>query len=216
MQQTIALPLVDIFKARQYFYQFIQVLFFEPVSKEMLGQLQNDSSLAELKNLEEAGEYLYQFFSHATASELQTEKEEFYRLFIGPETILTPPWESVYRSKEGLLFEETTFQVREHYHRHNLEFIRENQEPDDHIAIELEFILHLNQLCLQNLDNNQLHKLINHQIEFHEQHMQQWIPAFTTKILNHTDSLLYKGAALLLRDFTVSDYHSLLEIKEAL
>ncbi|NMD70049.1 molecular chaperone TorD family protein [Bacillus sp. DNRA2] len=216
MQQTIALPLVDIFKARQYFYQFIQVLFFEPVTKETLAQLQNSNSLDDLRNIEEAGEHLYQFFAHTTEAELHDAKEEFYRLFIGPETILTPPWESVYRSKEGLLFEETTFQVREHYHRHNLEFIKENQEPDDHIAIELEFILHLNQLCLQNVDNYRLKKLVNHQIEFHEQHMQQWIPAFTTKILNHTDHSLYKGAALLLREFTVSDYHTLLDLKEAL
>ncbi|WP_187118986.1 TorD/DmsD family molecular chaperone [Bacillus marasmi] len=216
MQQTIALPLVDIFRVRQYFYQFIQVLFFEPVTKESVDQLQNSSCLEELKSLDEAGKYLYQFFSNASESELQEAKDEYYRLFVGPETILTPPWESVYRSKEGLLFEETTFQVREHYHRYNLEFVKENQEPDDHIAIELEFILHLNQLCLQNLDSDRLKKLVKEQIEFHEQHMQQWIPAFTTKIINNTDSPLYKGAALLLRDFTVSDYQSLLDIKEAL
>jgi putative dimethyl sulfoxide reductase chaperone len=209
------MQLIEYFKARQNFYSFLQYLFYEPISEQTIVQLKESGNLEELQNLNEAGKYLYQFFSNATVSQLQEQKDEFYRLFVGPETIIAPPWESVYRSKEGLLFEETTYQVRENYHEFGLRFVQENNEPDDHIAIELEFILHLNGLCLVASNDGQLDKLLDHQIQFLEQHMNQWIPAFCEKILNQTDSLLYKGAALLLRDFTRSDYESLMEIKEA-
>ena len=51
-----------------------------------------------------------------------------------------PLWESVYLGKEHLLFEEVTLAVRECYHHYGLSFIREGNEPDDHIVIELEFL----------------------------------------------------------------------------
>lgn len=207
--------LFDYFKARQNFYQFLQLLFFEPISKHVIIQLKDNGNLEELKALDEAGTFLYQFFDQASDADLLAQKEEFHRLFTGPETILAPPWESVYRSKEGLLFEETTYQVRELYHQYGLKFVGENNEPDDHIAIELEFLLYLNDLCLTETDDEKVEKLLEQQIYFLEQHMQQWIPAFCEKILKNTDSSLYKGAALLLLYFMQSDYESLIEIKEA-
>lgn len=207
--------LSDYFKARQNFYQFLQLLFFEPISNQVVLQLKENGNLDELKNLDEAGENLYRFFKNATEAELKQQKEEFQRLFCGPETILAPPWESVYRSKEGLLFEETTYQVRELYHQFGLKYVGENNEPDDHLAIELEFLLYLNGLSLAETDDGELEKLIEQQIYFQEQHMQQWIPLFCEKILKNTDSSLYIGSALLLSDFMKSDYESLIELKEA-
>ena len=50
----------------------------------------------------------------AYLSDLQ---HEYMRLFIGPEKLIAPPWESVYRSKSGLLFQENTLTVRDIYRR---------------------------------------------------------------------------------------------------
>lgn len=216
MQTIDAAPLLDYFKVRQNFYQFLQFLFFKPLSATTISELKDQGSFQGLQELNQGGEYLYQFFNRVTESELQEAEEEFNRLFLGPGMIVAPPWESVYRSKEQLLFDESTYQVRRCYHEFGLEFVRENNEPDDHITIELEFLMHVNNLCLQEADFAKLDVLLDHQIDFLDQHIRQWIPAFCAKITKNTDSLLFKGAALLLEDFIESDYESLIEIKEAL
>ncbi len=64
------------------------------------------------------------------------------QLFIGPE-IAVPPWESVWRDKDRLLFGESTFAVRAAYARFGLGADRPGNEPDDHLGRELGFLGHL-------------------------------------------------------------------------
>jgi putative dimethyl sulfoxide reductase chaperone len=216
MMETDSYPLSDFYHSRKSLYQLLQLLFFQPISNETVTALKKDENLQGFKAMNEAGEYLYDFFSKVTEDMLQVEKNEFNRLFTGPGMILAPPWESVYRSKEHLLFDETTFQVRELYHQFGLQYCNENYEPDDHLAIELEFILYLNDLCLKETESERMVMLVDQQILFLTQHMNQWVPAFCEKIVKNTDSLLYKGAALLLKDFIEYDCKSLCELEERL
>lgn len=51
-----------------------------------------------------------------------------------------PPYESVHRGNEGLVFDEETLQVREAYRALGLRAPRLNREPDDHIGLELDFL----------------------------------------------------------------------------
>lgn len=66
-------------------------------------------------------------------------RDDHFRLFRGPAAVAAPPWASVHLSPEKLLFEDETFAVREAYARHGLAAPLLNREPDDHIALELEF-----------------------------------------------------------------------------
>jgi TorA maturation chaperone TorD len=216
MQTVDVAPLHDYLKARQNFYRFLQLLFFEPFTPETISQLKKDGNLQELQALDQAGQYLHQFFEQVTENQLQLEKDEFNRLFVGPGPIVAPPWESVYTSKERLLFDKTTYQVREQYHHFGLQFHGENNEPDDHLVIELDFIIFLNDLCLNESDSVKLAELFDYQINFLDLHLTQWVPTFCGKIIKNTDSFLYKGAALLLQDFIESESESLTEMKEAL
>jgi TorA maturation chaperone TorD len=217
MQTVEPAALDEFFYFRENLYQFLQFLFFEPLKKETVMKLLKDQQgLDGLQSLGNGGRCLYQFFTNVTDEKLKEEKDEFHRLFFGPEMILAPPWESVYRSKEKLLFDQTTEDVRRFYHEFDLEFIRENHEPDDHLVIELEFILHLNSLCLKETERYRVASLLDKQIEFFDLHLNKWVGPFSEKILKNTDSLLYKGAALMLKDFIKFDFESMVEIKEAL
>lgn len=64
------------------------------------------------------------------------------QLFVGPE-IAVPPWESVWRDKDRLLFGESTFAVRAAYARFGLGADRPGNEPDDHLGREFGFLGHL-------------------------------------------------------------------------
>lgn len=76
---------------------------------------------------------------NALAQDLERDHAQ---LFVGPE-IAVPPWESVWRDKDRLLFGESTFAVRAAYARFGLGADRPGNEPDDHLGRELGFLGHL-------------------------------------------------------------------------
>lgn len=213
---TSIAPLLDYCTARKHFYQFLQLLFFKPLTEETVAQLRENSDTLQLTDMNEGGQLLHHFFDQATESTLLLAKDEFKRLFAGPGSIPAPPWESVYRSQEHLLFGATTYQVRKKYHHFGLQYIRENNEPDDHLILELEFMAYLNDLCMKQQDVQGVADLLSSQIQFLDEHLCQWIPLFTEKILKAAKSDLYRGAALLLNDFILFDVETLKEIKEEL
>ncbi|HSO27591.1 MAG TPA: molecular chaperone TorD family protein, partial [Anaerolineales bacterium] len=88
--------------------------------------------------------------------ELQSALEgDYNRLFVGPAKVLAPPWESVYLTKERLIFQEQTLQVRGWFRRFGLEVENLYHEPDDHIGLELLFLAHLAELSVAALEEGE-------------------------------------------------------------
>lgn len=76
----------------------------------------------------------------ADADYVSTLYNEYMRMFIGPQKLLAPPWESVYRSHQGLLFQESTLTIREIYRRSGFQPEGYPRVPDDSLALELDFM----------------------------------------------------------------------------
>lgn len=68
--------------------------------------------------------------------------EDHLRLFSGPHP-LSPPWESVWCERDGLLFGEQTEKVRHIYQTWGLAAENEGREPEDHLSMELGFLAFL-------------------------------------------------------------------------
>lgn len=212
----IHIQLQPLLLARKKYYQLIHLLFLEPSGSEILVEIRNHGNLQELEEIHEGGKILRNVFEQLTEEQIKPEYEEFHRLFVGPGPLVAPPWESFYRSREHLLFEEWTYQVREQYHQFGLQFKNENNEPDDHLLLELEFMLSLIDLSLQEDQIERVIELILSQIHFLEEHLTIWVPDFCKRIIEHTGSQLYLGAAMLLEDLLSFDLTTLLEVREAL
>jgi putative dimethyl sulfoxide reductase chaperone len=201
--------------ARKNLYQLIHFLFAEPTFGLLRG-ISGSANLDELAEFHEGGKILRDYFELLTEDKVTNEKEEYQRLFIGPGPLAAPPWESYYRSREQLLFEEWTYQVRSLYHQFGLRYIRENNEPDDHLLLELEFMCFLTDLTISESDPSKKSGYISTQIDFLEDHLTVWVPYFCKQVIEGTNSQLYLGAAMLLEDFLNYDLISLCEIREAL
>lgn len=214
--EPIHIQLQPFFLSRKNYYQLLHLLFSVPATGESLVEIRNNANLHELEEIHDGGKILHRFFEHMTVEQIDRENEEYQRLFIGPGPLVAPPWESYYRSKEQLLFEEWTYQIREQYHLFGLQYKNENNEPDDHLLLELEFMLILLDLCLQETKTDKLVELLSNQIHFLEKHLTIWIPYFCKRIIEHTNSQLYLGAAMLLEDLLTFDLTTLLEVREAL
>lgn len=126
---------------------------------------------------------------------------DFDALFVGPGRMHACPYESVYRSQEGLTFEVETMQVRRFYAEHGLQAPALNREPDDHIGLEVAFI---GQLCLAALnaieddEPEQGRQFVSSARLFVGQHLGVWGPDFCARVIGNARTAFYTAVGHLL------------------
>ena len=130
------------------------------------------------------------------------EREADYRqLFVGPGTITAPPWESVHRDDEGLMFQEQTMNVRHAYGEFGLQAPALNKEPDDHIGLELAFVGELAVTALNAAEAGDVvgqSTLLDGMVSFCEQHLAAWGPRLSELIVAEARTDLYRAVGHLL------------------
>ena len=133
-------------------------------------------------------------------------RQDYNQLFVGPERMTAPPYESVHRSQERLIFEQETFLVRAAYAEFGLAAPRLNQDPDDHIGLELSFV---GTLCVRGLDaldagdDVELSRLLEGARSFLEAHLLAWGPTCFAQIEAHAKTAFYRGVGALGRGILV-------------
>lgn len=134
------------------------------------------------------------------ASQFKALQDDYLNLFIGLGKVLAPMWESVYFSEKKLMFQESTLQVREWYARFGVQAERINNEPDDHIGLELLFISHLASLALHAIeqgDQNKLNEALQAQRDFLSEHLLRWGPVWAKLVKQNANTDFYRGIAHL-------------------
>lgn len=123
-------------------------------------------------------------------------------LFVGPERVAAAPYESVYTSRDGLLFEPETLDVRAWYRHYGLRAPRQGQEPDDHIGLELEFIATLAVFALDAVDAGDERGAAAYADGlrgFCDAHLLRWCSMFTDRLSRRAATDFYRGVADLTR-----------------
>ena len=127
-------------------------------------------------------------------------RRDYNRLFYGPGPMLAPPYESVHRSDEGLVFDQETMQVRAAYAEFQLAAPRLNREPDDHLGLEFGF---LGELCVRAMDavdandDGSLTRLLVGVQDFLDAHLLVWGPQCLTQAADGAQTFFYQGVAAL-------------------
>ncbi len=216
----------DILKTRLWFYDLLGKSFYlEP-------EISRLKKVCELKIFEqfinnedfknEGIGILRDFFdniSKISNEEFNSLRKEYTRLFIGPGHLPAPPWGSVYLSKERIIFDENTLEVRKFYKKWGVNTKNSNKEPDDHIGFELEFISILIDKSLSELDKNNINgfkNILTAQIDFLKSHILIWIDVFSDKLSENTEYSLFKGLALFLPEYLKMDIGLLEDLLENL
>lgn len=142
---------------------------------------------------------------------------EYTYLFIGPNALPAPPWESVYLSKEKALFQESTLKVRQAYLKYKFLPANYPREADDHLALELDFMAHLSQMAQEYIENGQIEKMkevLADQKAFLNDHMLLWIDDFAKDIQKSKTHYLYPAMAELTRHYLKIDAALIEELLE--
>ncbi|MFQ3568140.1 MAG: molecular chaperone TorD family protein [Aggregatilineales bacterium] len=208
MSQTITLrPSLDELLAYGLAYKYLGETFYTPPQSDLLEVLIGER-LFELWPLpanhrctQTGLEVLNTFTAQAEPeTAIHLLRRDYQALFIGPGHVKAPPWESVYRSREHIMFERQTLEVRAFYAAFGLQAPKLNVEPDDHFGLELQFLAYLFSSGAEALSSQQLdqaaHALRGAQA-FLQRHVLPWADEFLGRVAHHALSEYYRGVAYL-------------------
>lgn len=188
--------------AYQLAYGFLSKALYEPPRAEFVRQLFADDLFADwpLSAADQDTQTGLQLLRACGADwNPDALRDDYAALFVGP-PLLAYPWESVYRSEEGIIFDEVTLQVREAYRHFGLQVPRAKREPDDHIGLEMAFMVHLCGLgiaaCEQE-DMAALDETLGAQRSFLADHLLCWATACLGLVIQHARTDYYRGIAHL-------------------
>jgi len=132
------------------------------------------------------------------ATNLEKMKNDYLTLFTGTGSPLAPPYESVYRSREHLMFDRQTAEVREFYRSYGWESRFRDKIPDDHLGTELLFLTILIEKYLE-LDDNACETEMKNEIRrFIGNHILSWVPDWNKDMLEKANTIGYKGISTLI------------------
>jgi TorA maturation chaperone TorD len=200
----------DYLAARQYLYVLFQSLFGNEPSEKQLTTI--DAGIAreafEVMAIEEAG-WVARFLSLITdLPNLDDLRSEYTQLMIGPDKLQAPPWESVYASRERVLFTRTTLEVRNFYRSQGFIAAKYPHVADDHLAIELDFLAQLAGRA-QKEPAGEKEVALSASLEFLTAHLLEWLSRYTEDLVNQQNDRngtgFYAAAACALLAFAQTD-----------
>ena len=184
---------------RENLYRFLSRLYRIEVDEPLLRQLTGMGFPTECDDPELAEGYriLTAWLRNSGNDPLTDLAVDYARIFLGAgiyEGVAASPYESVYTSEERLIMQEARDQVLAVYQTKGLQPAELTEIPEDHIALELEFLAHL---CRETLnaggDRARVSTLLREQKEFLEQHPGKWIPAFCADIEKCASTDFYRA-----------------------
>jgi TorA maturation chaperone TorD len=139
--------------------------------------------------------------------------DDYENLFVGPNDILAPLWESVYRTKDKLLFGDIELTVRQFYNSVKLD-VKES-EPADYLSLELSFMSRLCDMAMKDNFKNINENLIKQHV-FLKDHLLSWISPWEDDVNKKAKTKFWRGLSLLTKGFLQNDLAEISEILEGI
>ncbi len=217
-------PALEILKDRQTSYAFFARLFRQEVTRPLLSELLNNQAWINSPDSAGPGQLtLRNFFLSIQGKELDqivtALAAEYASLFLSVGRKPVFPYESVYTSPEHLMMQQARDEVRQEYLREGLNRVESFKEPEDHIALELEFMGYLCQKASDAIAQEDWavgRAYLTHQQRFLDQHLLNWVPQFCEDTLNAAASDFYKGIAQWMRDFLMVEKETQADLMESI
>ena len=162
------------------------------------------------RDAEAAGEGLVLLDRYLSKTESLEEQDvldelaaDYAGLFLNASGCPVHPYESVYTSPERLLMQRARDEVRQDYAAAGMALSIGN-EPEDHIALEMEYMSHLCSRTVQACEEKYQEAVLAHlnsQREFLQNHLLLWAPEFSEDLKRNATTDFYRALGCLIRDF---------------
>lgn len=125
---------------------------------------------------------------------------EYAGLFLGAGVTPVPVIESVYLGPDHILYEKPYFEVLEFYAEHGYQKPEHVQEPEDHMAVELDFYalqLHAAVWADEAGNEEEAQRRLDIAQRFKTAHLQAWVPQACDDLFRAATTPFYLGIAHL-------------------
>jgi TorA maturation chaperone TorD len=142
-------------------------------------------------------------------------KIDFARLFVGPYSLLAPPYGSIYLERERKIMGDSTLDLLETYRHAGVDLSDNFRDAPDHIAAELEFMYFLifKQVeAIRNSDIEMTLSFIEKQRAFLGEHLGAWVFDFADITEEKAETDFYKNLARATKTFTEQDFDELSDL----
>ncbi|MDG6907850.1 MAG: molecular chaperone TorD family protein [Nitrososphaerota archaeon] len=219
--------LAGVLEDRRSMYTFLARIYEREVTTEFLKELSSKESPLQTTSIVDMDEdefkegfmELTSYLKNMQDANLDEEKlkldVEYANLFLSV-LVRIHPSESSYTTREHLVYDEPRQEVFEIYVREGVEKIAEFTEPEDHIAIEMQFMAYL---CRKAIEANEQQNwesmlgLLKTQEDFVRKHLMNWTPKLTKNIIEKSNTGFYRGAAKITNAFLEVESDSIKELK---
>ena len=228
MQPESAQELISTNNDRKALYEFLATVYAKEITVDFLRELRTktDFLLDAAGDLEIRGTEMADGFKQISryASSLKEEvlesvrldlAVEFARLFLGVGHMRFHPSESSYMTREHLVMQKPRDLVVKVYRDMGAAKVNGFAEPEDYIALELQFMAYLcekTNIALRGDDLLATRKYLEVQRDFLNEHLGKWVPKLTADIIRSSKSEFYKSAAKITKGYVEEDKKTVLEM----
>jgi len=144
---------------------------------------------------------------------------EYAGLFLGVWRVPAHPSESAYFSDGQLIMQEPRDEVLKLYRSMGVDKAGQFKEPEDHIALELQFMTHLCEKTNADLKRGNIpeaRKCLEVQRDFLNEHLGKWVPRLAADILKSSRGEFYKAIAKITEGYVEMDKKLVVELIDSL
>lgn len=182
--------------------EFLEAVCSE-AAQDALGEYAQESS-----ELARVAEFFAGLASANRAELLDSMKDEYVRMFVGPAQLTAYPWESVYVTHQLAACQESTILVREAYRLQGLEPRKLLRVPDDHVSIMCAFLAELaRRSCavFSRGDSASFAEALRVQQAFVTKHVLNWVDEYAAAARRSKTVAFYPQAIEAFADFAKVD-----------
>lgn len=204
---------------RSELYHFLGQCLLEPISRGQTFLLQPDfwrqfalapANASMRTALEQLALVADRLSRSGEAAACEAVQAEYVKLFLGPGEPAAPPWESLYRPGERVLFGPPALQVREIMAEAGVEMARKYSQPEDHLGIELIFLALLAARDSQD-SGGDWRGSANLQAKFLTEHPGAWVDSLRQDAVAHSTTGFYAAIITLIQGVLLWDQELLAE-----
>lgn len=184
------------------------LLLLQPTIKKLADNIDNKDFKSGSDGLNAFTDRVKLDYNKDRAIFLQDLAAEYANLFLNVGKIHVYLIESVYLGAHPLLYEKQYFDVVRMYDLYGFKKRQSFKEPEDNIAVELEFMAHLCDLACRSIDegkNDYGAGYMKNQAEFLDLHLSKWVPKLVNKLRSASKNDFYLALGDLLIGFTSTD-----------
>ena len=214
---------IDALKGRAAFYDLLAALYFKPLTQE---QIENMVAL-DLSAYADVNEYfadgindITRYLRKRNTGTRQALAVDFTGAFAGTSSWkgrYAVPYESVFTSQEGLLFQGSYHEVFHLFRQHKLERATGYDYPDDHLSFMCEFMAILSDRVIEALqagNTEEALETLQASRDFLDEHILSWFDAFNELAMLLLKTRFYRGVLRISKGFFLFDKEVLNDLTE--